>query len=469
MLNTLLTILSQELLLTITILGLLIIKLGKDKSNGFLLGLINISLVINIIWGILFSGSGNLFEGMFLTNNLIILEKSILTVAVLIISMQSHAWLKNHDHLIEFYVLILTSLLGMYFMISSGNLLLFYLGLEMSTIPLAAAANFDLTKRKSAESAFKLIISSAFSSALLLLGISFLYGISGTLSFSSISMALANQPLHMLSFLLFFSGFAFKISAVPFHLWTADVYEGAPVSVTSFLSVVSKSAVLFVFIPVLYRMFEPLEQTWYPLVIMLAVITIVVGNLFALRQENMKRFLAFSSIAQVGFVLIGLSGSIQMGAASVIYFLLVYVFSNLAAFGVISVVSAMTGKENMGDFKGFHSSNPLLAWVLAIALFSLAGVPPTAGFFGKFLLLLAGAEKGNYWLISIAGLNMVISFYYYLKVVKVMFVDKKEFPLERIQIPVLSKIALGICVGGVLLLGILGWFYDHIFALTGQL
>ncbi len=225
-----------------------------------------------------------------------------------------------------------------------------------------------------------------------------------------------------------FGGFAFKISVVPFHLWTADVYEGSPVTVTSYLSVISKAAFLFVFVSVLYNVFRNISDAWYNIIILLSVLTMFVGNLFAIRQNNLKRFLAFSSITQMGFILVGISGNSQMGSASVIYFLLIYIFSNLGAFGVIAFVSAITNKENMDDYKNFYKTNPFLSWVLTISLFSLAGIPPTAGFFGKFFLIMAGAGKGNYLFITIAALNMIISLYYYLKVVKAIFMDANDQP-----------------------------------------
>jgi NADH-quinone oxidoreductase subunit N len=343
---------------------------------------------------------------------------------------------------------------------------MFYLGLELSTIPLAAAANFDLTKKRSSEAAMKLIFSSAFSSALLLFGISMVYGVTGTLTFSEIGQHLNNSPLQLFAFVLLFTGFAFKISVVPFHLWTADVYEGAPVAVTSFLSVVSKAAILFVFVSVLYSVFRPMAETWYKMIFLLSLLTIITGNLFAIRQENFKRFLAFSSIAQVGFILIGISGSSQEGTSSVVYFVLVYVFSNLAAFGVVSLVSAVTGKESISDYKGFYKTNPVLTWILALALFSLAGVPPTAGFFGKFFLLLAGAGKGNYLLIAIAALNMVISFYYYLRIIRVMFMDENASPVERIRMPLMPRLALYVCVAGIVLIGFMGFIFDYIHKLS---
>jgi NADH-quinone oxidoreductase subunit N len=253
---------------------------------------------------------------------------------------------------------------------------------------------------------------------------------------------------------------------VPFHLWTADVYEGSPVTVTSYLSVISKGAVLFVFASALYTVFKPLALTWYYILFILSVLTMVIGNLFAIRQNNLKRFLAFSSIAQVGFILIGITGASQAGSASVVYFVLIYVFSNLGAFGVIGLVSALTGKETIDDYKAFRKTNPLLSWVLAISLFSLAGIPPTAGFFGKFFLLMSGAGQGNYLLITIAALNMVVSLYYYLKVVKAIFMDANENPIEKLMIPASPKLALLICVVGIVLTGLMSYVYEYIYSLS---
>jgi NADH-quinone oxidoreductase subunit N len=460
---------KQELLVLLIIFVLLLLKLGKDRSNWSYIRIANILLLLNLTAGFFGNKEGMLFNEMFRTNPLLVLEKNILNLGMLIVSLQASTWLKGHRHVPEFYVLLLSTLLGMFFMLSGGNLLMFYLGLELSTIPLAAAANFDLDKRRSSEAAMKLIFSSAFSSALLLFGISLVYGTTGTLYFSQIPAQLTNDPLQIFAFILLLTGFAFKISVAPFHLWTADVYEGAPIAVTSFLSVISKGAVLFVFVSVLYTVFQPLAGAWYNMIFLLSLFTIIVGNLFAIRQENFKRFLAFSSIAQVGFILIGISGSSQAGAASVIYFVLIYVFSNLAAFGVVAVVSHLTGKEKISDFKGFYKTNPLLSWILAIALFSLAGVPPTAGFFGKFFLLLAGAGKGNYVLITVAALNMIIAFYYYLRIVKAIFMDQNEEPIKPLSVPLLPRLSLYTCIAGVIAAGFIGWIYQHIYQLAGTL
>jgi len=456
-----------ELIVTIFIFILLFLKIGRDNmSNDAVLNLINILLLINFAAGFFYNQPGTLFSDMFKTNPLIVLEKNILNLGTLIISLQASSWLRSHKHVMEFYMLLLTTLLGMFFMISSNNLLMFFLGLEMSTIPLAAIANFDLEKRQSSEAAMKFIMSSAFSSGLLLFGISMVYGTTGTISLADLAQNLDGSPLQLFAFILLLAGFAFKISVVPFHLWTADVYEGSPVPVTSYLSVISKGAIFFVFISVLYNAFKPLADAWYNMLFLLSVLTMVIGNLFAIRQNNLKRFLAFSSIAQVGFILIGISGSSQAGTASVIYFVLIYIFSNLGAFGVIALVSALTGKEGIDDYKGFYKTNPLLAWILTLSLFSLAGIPPTAGFFGKFFLLMAGAGKGNYLLITIAALNMIISLYYYLRVVKAMFMEENEMPIEKLPVSILPKISLLMCTAGIVLIGFWSWIYDYIFSLS---
>jgi NADH-quinone oxidoreductase subunit N len=466
MLTDFLILMKQELIITMIIFILLLLKIGSDLSNERMLNLANGLLLLNLIVGIMGNQSGMLFNEMFLTNPLIALEKNILSLGTLIVSLQADSWLKKHEHVPEFYILLLCTLLGMFFMISAGNLLMFYIGLELSSIPLAAMANFDLGKRKSSEAAMKFIISSAFASGLLLFGISLVYGATGTLTFSELAAHISGGPLQIFAFVLLLAGFAFKISVVPFHLWTADVYEGAPVAVTSWLSVISKGSVLFVFISVLYTVFKPIAASWYNMLFVLSVVTILTGNLFAIRQNNIKRFLAFSSIAQIGFILVGITGSSQLATASVVYFVLIYVFSNLAAFGVIALVSAVTGREQVSDYKGFYRSNPALSWVLTIALFSLAGVPPTAGFFGKFFLLMSGAGKGNYILITIAALNMIISFYYYLRIVKAIFMDSNEQPIERLAIPAYSRLAMIICVVGIIVTGPAGYVYDYIHSLS---
>jgi NADH-quinone oxidoreductase subunit N len=459
--------LRQELLVTIIIFLLLFVKVGATEyKTGVVLIWVNLLLLVNFLLGFFPISDATLFNGMYHTGRLIALEKDILNLGTLIVSLQAYDWLKGHRQVPEFYMLLLSTLVGFFFMISAGNLLMFYLGLELSTIPLAALSSFDLEKRQSSEGAMKFILSAAFSSALLLFGISLLYGATGTLDFGVLSGRLDGSPFQLFAFILILSGFAFKISAVPFHLWTADVYEGSPVTVTAYLSVISKGAVFFIFIQVLYTVFKPLAVNWYKILVLLSVLSMTVGNLFALRQDRLKRLLAFSSIAQSGFILAGVIGGSRAGEASVIYFVLVYIFSNLGAFGVVSLISAQTGKEGIGDYRGLYVNNKALSWVMAISLFSLAGIPPTAGFFGKFFLLMAGAGKGNYVFISIAALNMVVSLYYYLRVIKAIFMDSQPQPIGRLKIPLLPNIAFVVCVAGIVVTGLVGWIYDYIYSLS---
>ncbi|MCX6315649.1 MAG: NADH-quinone oxidoreductase subunit N [Bacteroidetes bacterium] len=462
MLNDFIILMKSELAVTVIIFLLLFIKIGKGMKNETLLSFIQVLLLINFIGTFFFNESGNLFGDMFYTTPLIAFQKSILSLGVYIISLVCADWLKKTPHLPEYFILMLSALLGMFFLISSGNLLIFFLALELSTIPVAAMANFDLDKKRSSEGAMKMILSSAFSSGILLFGISLLYGATGTISFPAITEQLNHSPLVILAFVFIFTSFAFKLSIVPFHFWTADVYEGSPVATTAFLSVISKGAVSFILITTLYRVFSPLQDIWYIMLIALSIATMLIGNLFAMRQQNMKRFLAFSSIAQVGFILAGMSSFSYIGITSVVYFILIYLFSNLAAFGVVSVIADKTGKENIDDYKGLYKTNPFLSWILALALFSLAGIPPTAGFFGKLFLLTSAGSKASYWYIIVAALNMIISLYYYLRVIRAVFMDKNEQPVEKLTLSPSVKLGLILCGIGIVVVGLLSWLFDHI-------
>jgi len=463
MLNDLLTLMRSELLVTGLIFLLLVLKIGGWMNSGRMLPWIQALLLLNFIIGLIDLPEGNLFGGMYNTNDIILLEKNVLNGALFLISLLFTVRFNKTRNLPEFFILLLSSLLGMFLMISSGHLLMFYLSLELATLPLAALVGFDLDKRTSSEAAMKMLYSSAFSSVMLLFGISLMYGIAGTLNFNELSIiAQSSNPLFITAFIFLFTAFAFKLSIVPFHFWTADVYEGSPMPITAFLSVVSKGGIVFVFMSVLFKVFQNIQEVWYYLIVILAIATMLIGNIFAIRQQNMKRFLAFSSIAQVGFILAGISGNSIQGRASVIFFIIIYIFSNLAAFGVVNIISSHTGSEKMEKYKGLYRSHPGLAWVMALALFSLAGIPPTAGFFGKLFLLSAGAARGNYWFLTFAALNMVISLFYYLKVVRLMFIDKNDKPLEDINLNTPVKMGLIICVLGILLTGFISWIFNYL-------
>lgn len=456
----------QELLMIAVVLIVLIAEIFTSHENRKHISTITVILfALVIIVGFLPSPSGMLFGGMYVASGTTAIMKNVLNIGILLVMIQSVTWLRkieNDEKVSEYYILLLSTAIGMNYMISAGHFLMFYIGIELATIPIAALAAFDRMKNQSAEAGIKLILSSALSSGILLYGLSIIYGTTGTLYFSEVSKLFTSNSLQTLGFIFFFAGMGFKISIVPFHLWTADVYEGAPVNITSYLSVISKGAALFIFIIILFTVFPAIIKTWQHTIYVVSILTMTIGNLFAIRQQNLKRFLAFSSISQAGYILLGLIGGNELGMASVIYYILVYIFSNLGAFGVVIAISNQTGKENMDDYNGLYHTNPKLSLIMTLALFSLAGIPPVAGFFGKFFLFTAAAQKGFYLLVLIAVLNTIISLFYYLLVVKAMFINKSESPIEKFKSDFPTSLALGICVAGLVVTGFASIIFEAI-------
>ncbi len=414
--------------------------------------------------------TGKLFGGMYRTDDITIMMKNALNIGVFIIFLQSASWLKKHRNDFRsygaFYFIMLASLSGMQYLISSGDFLMFFIGTELATIPIAALVAMEKMKERSGEAGVKLILSAALSSGITLFGISLLYGTSGSVYFPEVTSAFQGSNLQVLALLFIFAGIGFKISIVPFHLWTADVYEGAPINITSYLSVISKGAAIFILIFLLFKVFYSVPEVWKNVLYAVSVLTMTIGNLFAIRQQNLKRFLAFSSISQAGFVLLGIISGTQLGLASVVYFLLIYVFSNLGAFGVVAAVSNATGRENIDDYNGLYKTNPKLSLVMMLSLFSLAGIPPVAGFFGKFFLFIAAAREGYYVLLLIAVANMTISLYYYLLVVKAMFINESEDPVKSIDNDFYTKAGLAVCTIGILAIGFFGSLFDYISSIS---
>jgi NADH-quinone oxidoreductase subunit N len=459
-------IMRHEMLLIAAALTVLIAEIfwDPDRKKSITLFSILLFAVITII-GFLPSAEGSLFGGMYISSGTRLLMKNILNIGVLLVFIQSVTWLKKEENsgkINEYFLLIISTLIGMNFMISAGHFLIFYIGIELATIPIAALAAYDRYRNKSAEAGIKLILSSALSSGILLYGLSMIYGTTGSMYFGEVAKQFGNNSLQILGFIFFFSGMAFKISIVPFHLWTADVYEGSPVNITSYLSVISKGAALFILIIILFTVFPVIMATWQKTIFVTSILTMTIGNLFAIRQQNLKRFLAFSSISQAGYILLGLIGGNQLGMTSVIYYILVYIFSNLGAFGVVAAISNATGKENIDDYNGLYHTNPKLSLIMTLALFSLAGIPPVAGFFGKFFLFTAAAQKGYYLLVLIAVLNTIISLFYYLLVVKAMFIVKSENPIEKFRSDFPTRFALGICVAGIVITGFASIIFEAI-------
>lgn len=459
-------LMRNELLLTVAAVAILIAEIATSDKNKasiipFALGLFALITVIGFIPG----QTGTLFGGSFQSSQLTMFMKNTLNIAVLIVFMQAESWLKkeeNLDKISEYFVLTISTLIGMNFMVSAGDFLTFYLGLETATIPIAGLAAFDKYKSQSAEAGIKLILSSALSSGILLFGLSMIYGATGSIYFADIAPKVAPTGLIALGFIFFVSGMGFKISLVPFHFWTADVYEGAPINVTSYLSVVSKGAAAFIFSIVLFTVFKNIVTLWQPLIYTMAIFTMTLANLFAIRQNNIKRFLAFSSIAQAGFILLGVLGAGELGMTSIVYFVLVYVFTNLGAFGVVSAIHDASGIETISGYNGLYKTNPNLSLLMTLSLFSLAGIPPVAGFFGKFFLFTAAAGSGYYILVLIAVLNATISLYYYLKVVKAMFIDHNDNPIPAFRSSNTMRIALVMCVAGVFIIGFASGIFEYI-------
>ncbi len=419
-------------------------------------------------------GLDSAFGGMYYSYPMVNVMKTILSAATLIVVIMSRVWLQREDSRHregEFYMLVISTLLGMYMMMSAGHFLMFYLGLEMASVPMACLVALDKYRNNSAEGAAKYILTATFSSGVMLFGISFIYGAVGTLYFRDVASLIQATPLTIMGMVFFFSGLGFKISLVPFHFWTADTYQGAPTVVTGYLSVVSKGAAAFTLMVILYKVFAPLTQYWQYLLYVVVVLSITVANLFAIRQKELKRFMAFSSISQAGYIMLAVIGGNDMGVVSLVYYVLVYVAANLAVFAVISIVEQRNGgATEMDAYNGFYKTNPKLSFIMTLALFSLAGIPPFAGMFSKFFVFMSALElrqTGNflpYLVVFIALVNTVVSLYYYLLIVKAMYIKDSENPLPTFKSDGNTKLALALCTVGIVAFGVVSCVYNWIYA-----
>ena len=409
------------------------------------------------------------FGGIYVTTDAINVMKAILAFGTLVVVIMSNAWIENNKKNVgEFYMLILSTLLGMFMMMSSGSFLMFFLGLEMASVPLACMVAFDRHRKESAEGAAKYILVATFSSGVMLFGISFVYAATGTMYFDDVAAAISNSPLCIMGLAFFFSGLGFKISLVPFHFWTADTYQGAPTPVTGYLSVISKGAAAITLCTILMKAFGPMVEYWNYMLYIVIVLSITIANLMAIRQSELKRFMAFSSISQAGYIMLAVVGNSQLGVAALTYYVLVYIVANMAVFTVINVVEQQNGgRTDMAAYNGFYQTNPKLSFLLTLALFSLAGIPPFAGMFSKFFVFMAGVQNGEpmaYFVVFIALVNTVVSLYYYLLIVKAMYITKTDNPLPTFQSDECTKIALGVCTAGIALFGVVSCVYEWIAA-----
>lgn len=411
------------------------------------------------------------FGGMYATTPMIGVLKTILAFGTLIVFIQARTWLSRPDSTFkegEFYMLIISTLLGMNMMVSADHFLLFFLGLEMASVPMACLVAFDKYRHNSAEAGAKFILTATFSSGVMLYGLTFIYADAGSLYFNEVSQHLSATPMTVMGMVFFFSGLGFKISLVPFHFWTADTYQGAPTTITGYLSVVSKGAAAFALCSILMHVFGVLLEQWQYLLGIVIVLSITIANLFAIRQTELKRFMAFSSISQAGYIMLAVMGDSGMGVTALTYYILVYVVANMSVFTIISAIEERNnGVTDMDAYNGLYSTNPKLAFLMTLALFSLGGIPPFAGMFSKFFVFMAALEQGSTWayaIVFIALINTVISLYYYLLIVKAMYINKSENPLPAFKSDCNTRLALAICTLGVALFGVCSYVYDWIFA-----
>ena len=457
------------------VLGLIIVFFfdffGRRDGEGRkgLWMLTTFMLMMTISSSLIHNDPTTAFGGLYVTSDAVNVMKAILAFGTLIVVIMSNTWVENNKKNVgEFYMLILSTLLGMFVMMSSGNFLLFFLGLEMASVPLACMVAFDRHRKESAEGAAKYILVATFSSGVMLFGISFIYAATGTLYFSDVAATITAEPLTIMGLTFFFSGLGFKISLVPFHFWTADTYQGAPTPVTGYLSVISKGAAALTLCIILMKVFAPMIEYWEYMLYIVIILSITVANLFAIRQSELKRFMAFSSISQAGYIMLAVVGNSQLSVAALTYYVLVYIVANMAVFTVINVVEQQNeGRTDMAAYNGFYQTNPKLSFLMTVALFSLAGIPPFAGMFSKFFVFMAGVQNGEpmaYFVVFIALVNTVVSLYYYLLIVKAMYITKTDSPLPTFKSDEGTKIALGICTVGIVLFGIVSCIYEWIAA-----
>ena len=426
-----------EIFLTVSIL--LTLMIGVFFKNSY-------TLVTSIIYGIIislmliilnsFNDSFKLFADSFVSNSFTNFFKILILVGTFFILIITQNFIKETKiNYFEYSLVLLFSVLGMFIMISANDLILFYLGLELQSLSLYILASLDRDSLKSNESGLKYFILSSLASGLLLYGCSILYGFSGSTNFETIRLNTNTENIGTVFAMVFILvGLAFKVSAVPFHMWTPDVYEGAPSSVTSFFAVVPKIAGIAIFIRFMQIPFVEVVDQWQPILIFISLASMILGAVAAIGQSNIKRLIAYSSIGHIGFALAGISTSTTLGYNSSITYISIYVVMNLGMFACIFLMKR-DGKycENLNDLSGISKSHPILSVSLLIILFSLAGIPPLAGFFAKFYIFIAVIESKMYTLAIIGLLSTVISAFYYLRIIKIIYFDDASKSFDRIK------------------------------------
>jgi NADH-quinone oxidoreductase subunit N len=432
-----LNLVLPEIYISLSIMFLLVLGVFKKDSSKITF---NISLLVLLIASIITLNETFSINRVTLFNNSVVIDpmsslmKIITLISAFLVLVISSAYLKSFKiYKIEYPVLILSSVLGMMVMISSNDLMVFYMGLELQSLALYVLATFNRDQLKSSEAGLKYFVLSALSSGLLLYGCSLIYGFSGSTNFNIISSQL-NSNEYVLTFGIVFIlvGLAFKISAVPFHMWAPDVYEGSPTSVTLFFTMVPKIAALTVFIRFLYVPFLNLIDQWQMILIFLSIASMLFGAIAAIGQTNIKRLVAYSSIGHIGYTLAGLATGSNEGIQSSIIYISIYVIMNLALFSCLLMLKRNDQYyEDIDDLSGLSKNHPLLSLSLLVILFSLAGIPPLAGFFAKFYIFKAVIEQSMYFLAIVGLLSTVIAAFYYLRIIKIIYFDKEKEKYDK--------------------------------------
>jgi NADH-quinone oxidoreductase subunit N len=426
-----------EVFLSLSIFAALLIGVFFKNSYNLVTNLtytIIIALLLIIFNS--FNESGNLFSNSFVSNSFTNFFKILILLGTLFVMFITQDFIKEMKiNYFEYPLLLLFSVLGMFFMISSNDLMSFYLGLELQSLALYILASFDRDNLKSNESGIKYFILSALSSGLLLYGCSLLYGFTGSTNFEEINLKMEVENTGAIFAMVFIlAGLAFKVSAVPFHMWTPDVYQGSPSSVTSFFAVVPKVAGIAILIRFVQIPFEQLIDQWKNILVFMALASMILGAVAAIGQTNIKRLIAYSSIGHIGYALAGISTGTTTGYSSSITYISIYVIMNLGVFGCIFLMKK-DGRycEDIKDLAGISKQNPLLAISFLIIMFSLAGIPPLAGFFAKFYVFMSVIESGMYTLAIVGLLSTVISAFYYLRIIKIIYFDEIQNPFDKIK------------------------------------
>ncbi len=432
-----LNILLPEIFLTLSIFGILMLGVFIKRSFNLVFNLSSIIIIVTI--AIILNSPNNsekIFLESFVKDSFSQFFKLLILVSSLFVLNSSKSFiLDNKIDKFEYPIIILISILGMFFMVSSNDLILFYLGLELQSLALYILASIDRDNLRSSESGIKYFVLSALSSGLLLYGCSLLYGFTGSTNFEIISFELNDTNVGAIFAMVFILvGLAFKVSAVPFHMWTPDVYEGAPTSITSFFAVVPKVAGLALLIKFMFVPFANILLEWQTIMIFISIASMILGAVAAIVQKNIKRLLAYSSIGHIGYALAGVAtGSITGYASSVIY-ITIYVVMNIGAFSCLYLMKKDGNyKEDIEDLSGVSKKHPILAISFLIILFSLAGIPPLGGFFAKFYVFKAVLEQEMYVLAIVGLLTTVISAFYYLRIIKIIYFDEKSSTFDKVK------------------------------------